>query len=536
MLYDFYFFSNIERSYFQNHLGPISAKMSEGRPRLFSMDGHASHVTLEVVDYCVNNGIHLMCFPAHLTHMIQPLDVAVFGPLQRAYSKKAKAWIRDSSNKRMSLASFFLLYHQARSETITNKMIARAFSGTGLYPINEARVLDKLPSQSSESSSSNINDTRSTSGSTSFSDTSIPIDPFAYTKTPRCDKVMQDLYLASRNPINTAPLQLQSLLKTSVKAAQAAMADRDMYKSELQKLRLANANRPEEAEDSRARKYGEEVTAEEVVSMRRLAVEKKKQADLEKEERKRERELRAEERRVEEIERKERVKERQLRAEKNKQEEAERKLQREVDMLEREHQKEMEEAQRQINRQLREDTRKAKEVTRIAGQLPKTTQTRCSKGGTATKQAKTNSTGKSKVSRLHIPVESVPVPSNPTEPIRTPSPKRQIQHPAQVDANSSILPDFILHAQARGRALSSFDISPSPSPLVPEVREVDRPMGRYLSRTLVVGRNEERVLKHGGKGKQVQESVEAEASKQEPMPRRTRLGRVVRPRERWEPS
>jgi hypothetical protein len=50
------------------------------------MDGHTSHVTWEFFDYCLQHRIISFCLPAHSTHLLQPLDVGLFGPLQKYYS------------------------------------------------------------------------------------------------------------------------------------------------------------------------------------------------------------------------------------------------------------------------------------------------------------------------------------------------------------------------------------------------------------------------------------------------------------------
>lgn len=50
------------------------------------MDGHASHITWEFFDYCLNHKIVSFCLPPHSIHLLQPLDVGLFGPLQHYYS------------------------------------------------------------------------------------------------------------------------------------------------------------------------------------------------------------------------------------------------------------------------------------------------------------------------------------------------------------------------------------------------------------------------------------------------------------------
>ena len=56
-----------------------------GRTRVLIVDGHDSHVTIEFIRFCVESSIRLYCLPPHTTHLLQPLDVGLFGPLQHAY-------------------------------------------------------------------------------------------------------------------------------------------------------------------------------------------------------------------------------------------------------------------------------------------------------------------------------------------------------------------------------------------------------------------------------------------------------------------
>jgi len=50
------------------------------------MDGHVSHVKWEFFDYCLHRKIVPLCLPRHSTHMLQPLDIGPFSPLQGHYS------------------------------------------------------------------------------------------------------------------------------------------------------------------------------------------------------------------------------------------------------------------------------------------------------------------------------------------------------------------------------------------------------------------------------------------------------------------
>jgi hypothetical protein len=66
-----------------------------GHTRLLIMNGHTSHVAWEFFDYCLSNDIIPLCLPAHSTHLLQPLDVGLFGPLQRDYSTILDDWLES---------------------------------------------------------------------------------------------------------------------------------------------------------------------------------------------------------------------------------------------------------------------------------------------------------------------------------------------------------------------------------------------------------------------------------------------------------
>lgn len=64
--------------------------------RLLLLDGHGSHVTPSFIDYCDAHRILLAVLPPHSSHQLQPLDIAVFGPLATAYGKELDKFLHRS--------------------------------------------------------------------------------------------------------------------------------------------------------------------------------------------------------------------------------------------------------------------------------------------------------------------------------------------------------------------------------------------------------------------------------------------------------
>ena len=58
--------------------------------RLLVVDGHNSHFSLDFLQFCSNNQIELFCLLPHTTHILQPLDVGLFAPLQAFYSRRVE--------------------------------------------------------------------------------------------------------------------------------------------------------------------------------------------------------------------------------------------------------------------------------------------------------------------------------------------------------------------------------------------------------------------------------------------------------------
>ncbi|PWW79434.1 CENP-B protein, partial [Tuber magnatum] len=62
--------------------------------RLLILDGNNSHFNWEFFDFCLNTKIISLYLPAHSTHLLQPLDMGLFSPLQCYYSNGLNEFIQ----------------------------------------------------------------------------------------------------------------------------------------------------------------------------------------------------------------------------------------------------------------------------------------------------------------------------------------------------------------------------------------------------------------------------------------------------------
>ena len=112
-------------------------------PRLLILDGHGSHITWEFVRFCKQRNIILFCLPLHFTHLLQPLDVGIFGPLQNFYRHQVDDYSRNTEEG-IKKSVFIPLLHKARLDGITRRNIEQAFATTGIVPLNPCQVYSKL--------------------------------------------------------------------------------------------------------------------------------------------------------------------------------------------------------------------------------------------------------------------------------------------------------------------------------------------------------------------------------------------------------
>ena len=115
------------------------------------------------MEYCEAHQILPFCLPPHSTHLLQPLDVGMFGPLQHYYSTAVDNAIRRGIHG-IHKGNFLPLYLEARQETYNQHNIQIAFSSCGIIPLNTRIILNKLPQQAKPPHSPNVLDILGESG------------------------------------------------------------------------------------------------------------------------------------------------------------------------------------------------------------------------------------------------------------------------------------------------------------------------------------------------------------------------------------
>ena len=92
------------------------------------------HCTYCFCDFAAKHRIIVICLPSHTTHILQPCDVGVFGPL----SKLWKTQVNKASCANIPINKTNLLYYysQAQKDTFKPSTIQSAFLKTRIFPFN----------------------------------------------------------------------------------------------------------------------------------------------------------------------------------------------------------------------------------------------------------------------------------------------------------------------------------------------------------------------------------------------------------------
>ena len=114
--------------------------ISNERRHLLILDGHNSHVTLEVVQKCREVRLDLLTLPSHTSHRLQPLDVSVFAPFKHYFKRYRDAWSVNNKGKGASKQTLAMWVSKALERALTTRNITTGFRTTKIFPLNREAV------------------------------------------------------------------------------------------------------------------------------------------------------------------------------------------------------------------------------------------------------------------------------------------------------------------------------------------------------------------------------------------------------------
>ena len=214
--------------------------------RLLLCDGHDSHISAALVGYTIQHHIVLVLLPPHSSHLLQPLDVGIFGPLKTALAYRQTQLFR-SGVRRIEKAEWVEDFIAARENAINEKNVLSGWRGSGLFPENLHRMLHQLPDDTISAVS--LHDI-STPSHTTSQDTSTP---FFLSSSPP-----EPLTLCSKNQAflgSLASTNIETEYKIHMRRlsgiAERLQTEVTILQKELREVKEIHAKRKERASGKR---------------------------------------------------------------------------------------------------------------------------------------------------------------------------------------------------------------------------------------------------------------------------------------------
>ena len=115
------------------------------RPLLLIYDGHLTHISIELIEHARKEDIHIIKFPPHVTDVLQPLDVACFGPLKRKWETMLNERLNQlgASRSRLDKATFVEQLCKVWHDGLKPTNIIAGFESTGIFPVDPSRYPEK---------------------------------------------------------------------------------------------------------------------------------------------------------------------------------------------------------------------------------------------------------------------------------------------------------------------------------------------------------------------------------------------------------
>ena len=106
---------------------------------LLLLDGHKSHIAVDIIHWAQQHNIIIHILPAHTSHILQPLDVGCYGPLQRIYNNECHKTIRQNSSV-ITRYNICELACKAYQIALSADNLQAAFRKTGIYPFDKSAI------------------------------------------------------------------------------------------------------------------------------------------------------------------------------------------------------------------------------------------------------------------------------------------------------------------------------------------------------------------------------------------------------------
>jgi hypothetical protein len=132
--------SELFYTWVRDHFITAISERSIKRPVILFVDGHTSHINLELAELCKSENIILYCLLEHASHILQPCDVALFSPLKKHWRDAVRDYQCKNPGEFVSKTTFASVFKTAWTNGATVDVAVKGFRYTGLFPFSVESV------------------------------------------------------------------------------------------------------------------------------------------------------------------------------------------------------------------------------------------------------------------------------------------------------------------------------------------------------------------------------------------------------------
>jgi DDE superfamily endonuclease len=109
---------------------------TKDHPFIYLLDGHTSHNSYPLFQWCKENHIILVLFFPNATHILQMCDVAFFGAYKTVYKQEVQKYKKEMRNREMTLLDVIRCVKRTEDLVISERLIKKGFRATGIFPLD----------------------------------------------------------------------------------------------------------------------------------------------------------------------------------------------------------------------------------------------------------------------------------------------------------------------------------------------------------------------------------------------------------------
>ena len=108
-------------------------------------DNLASHFSIDVINVCLQNDVQFISFIPNITHLCQPLDIAIFRPTKVLWQQILQSWRSETRGKGTIPKETFPSFLKQLFVNLKSENLVSGFCACGIVPFWSGASVKWLP-------------------------------------------------------------------------------------------------------------------------------------------------------------------------------------------------------------------------------------------------------------------------------------------------------------------------------------------------------------------------------------------------------